>query len=201
MHLTLALPADIAARAGVDRAAIDLAAVETHELVATAPVPAGGDAEADGDEQETSLLGSIAGLAPLILIGVLGYMMLIRPARRRQREQAELARSIEVGDEVVLTSGVVGFISAKEPDVYWVEIDDDVQIRVLPGAVSRKFTQSAGAGTPDADRAADSGDDAVVPEPAAAPPAKPSVKGRDKQREAPSPTTEVPAASPSHDDA
>lgn len=189
MHLTLALPADIAARVGVD-----LAAVETNVVVAGAE-PAGDATESTDDRQDPSLLGSIAGLAPLILIGVLGYMMLIRPARRRQREQAELSRSIEVGDEVVLTSGVVGFISAKEADVYWVEIDDDVQIRVLPGAVSRKFSPAA------APAAAGAGD-----EPGAAS-TKPSVKGRAKQDDAaqdeavPDDAVEAPAESTSDSDA
>ena len=44
--------------------------------------------------------------------------------------QQALQRSIGVGDEVITTSGIYGFITGEEGDKFWLEIDDDVQIRI-----------------------------------------------------------------------
>ena len=80
----------------------------------------------------------------MVLMFVMMYFLLIRPQKRRQREAANLQSSIEVGDEVMTTSGVYGFVSAFEGDIAWVEIDDDVQIRIARQAIQRKVDTSKG---------------------------------------------------------
>ena len=49
------------------------------------------------------------------------------------RDQQAMQSSLEVGDEVMTTSGIYGFITGFEDDRIWLEIDDDVQIRVNRG--------------------------------------------------------------------
>ena len=74
--------------------------------------------------------------------------LLIRPQRKRQRETAALQQSIEVGDEIMTTSGMYGFVTGFEGDVAWLEIDDDVQIRVARAAIQRKVdTSNTASGT------------------------------------------------------
>ena len=73
-----------------------------------------------------------------LLIPLAMYFLLIRPQKRRQRESASLQSSVEVGDEVMTTSGLYGFISAFEGDIAWLEIDDNVQIRIARAAIQRK---------------------------------------------------------------
>lgn len=91
--------------------------------------------------------GSILGILPLLLIPVALYFLMIRPQRRRQREAAALQSSIEVGDEVMTTSGVYGFVTGFDGDIAWLEIDDNVQIRVARAAIQRKVDTSAPSGT------------------------------------------------------
>lgn len=79
-----------------------------------------------------------------MLIPVAMYFLLIRPQRRRQRETAALQSAIEVGDEIMTTSGVYGFITSFDGDIAWLEIDDNVQIRVARAAVQRKVDTAAG---------------------------------------------------------
>ena len=52
--------------------------------------------------------------------------------------QQALQRSIGVGDEVITTSGIYGFITGEEGDKFWLEIDDDVQIRIARAAIQSK---------------------------------------------------------------
>ena len=99
--------------------------------------------------------GALIQLGILLLIPFAMYFFMIRPQRRRMREQQELQRSIQVGDEVVTTSGVYGTITGEDGDSrFWLEIDDDVQIRIARAAISGKASPDEGADV-------DAGDDAV----------------------------------------
>jgi preprotein translocase subunit YajC len=92
--------------------------------------------------------GGWSSLIIFLLIPVAMYFLLIRPQRKRQRETAALQQSIEIGDEVMTTSGMYGFITGFEGDVAWLEIDDDVQIRVARAAIQRKVdTSNTASGT------------------------------------------------------
>jgi preprotein translocase subunit YajC len=89
--------------------------------------------------------GSALGLfVPMILIGAAMYFLMIRPQRRKMRSQQELQSSIDVGDEVMTTSGVYGFVTLLEDDIAWLEIDDNVQIRIARQALQRKVDTSKG---------------------------------------------------------
>ncbi len=81
--------------------------------------------------------GALLQLLILLLIPFAMYFFLIRPQRKRMREQQELQRSIEVGDEVITTSGIYGTITGESGEGrFWLEIDDDVQIQIARAAVS-----------------------------------------------------------------
>ena len=89
--------------------------------------------------------GSLAGLfVPMLLIGAAMYFLMIRPQRRKMRTQTQLQSSIDVGDEVMTTSGVYGFVTMLEGDIAWLEIDDNVQIRISRQALQRKVNTSQG---------------------------------------------------------
>ena len=81
---------------------------------------------------------------PMILIGAAMYFLMIRPQRRKMRNQAALQSSIDVGDEVMTTSGVYGFVTLLDGDIAWLEIDDNVQIRIARQALQRKVDTSTG---------------------------------------------------------
>ncbi len=82
----------------------------------------------------------IGSLIFLLAIPVVMYFLLIRPQRKRMKEQASLQSSIGIGDEVITTSGIYGFITGEDGDRLWLEIDDDVQIRIARAAIQGKVT-------------------------------------------------------------
>jgi preprotein translocase subunit YajC len=76
------------------------------------------------------------------------YFLLLRPQRRRLKETQALQSSLAVNDEVVLNSGIYGYITAIEDDVLWVDIADGhgsetIEIRVARGSVARKTAPPA----------------------------------------------------------
>ena len=85
----------------------------------------------------------ILSFLPLVLIFAAMYFLLLRPQRRRQKATVSLQSSIAEGDEVVLNSGIYGFISAIEDDFFWLEIAEKVEVRVAKGSVARKVSVSS----------------------------------------------------------
>ena len=83
-------------------------------------------------------MAELAQFLPLILIGVLMYVVLVLPQQRRTREHRELLSSLGEGDEVVLASGIHGFISDIDGEVVWVEVAENVELKVSRSAVSSK---------------------------------------------------------------
>jgi len=78
-------------------------------------------------------------LPVLTLVGfaLLLWLLLIRPQARRNRELRHMQSTLEVGDEVILASGVFGTIRGLEEAVAQVEIADGVTIKVARGAVGQ----------------------------------------------------------------
>ena len=69
--------------------------------------------------ETTSSGGGILGLLPLIAIFGAMYFLLLRPQRKRSKAAAELQKSIAEGDEVILNSGIYGFVSEVNDTFVW----------------------------------------------------------------------------------
>jgi len=90
--------------------------------------------------QESQQGGNILTLlAPLGLMGVLFYFLLIRPQQRRQKAQRELLSSVDVGDEVVTVAGIYGTVTDIDDDLdqITVEIAPGIEIRMVRRAISQ----------------------------------------------------------------
>jgi len=77
----------------------------------------------------------LAGLLPLVAIALLFWLLIIRPASRRQKDQVRMQSSVNLGDEVMLTSGIFGRVSELTDDRLMVDIAPGVTIRVARGAI------------------------------------------------------------------
>lgn len=96
--------------------------------------------------------GGLLGLLPLVLIFGAMYFLLLRPQRKRQKQAQLLQSSIGEGDEVILNSGIYGFVSAVEDSYIWLDIAEKVEIRVARSAIAtRVSTPSESAGAAEAD--------------------------------------------------
>ena len=78
------------------------------------------------------------------LIFVAMYFLLNRPQRRRAKEAQELVRAVQIGDQVQLSSGLIGFVTDfdKEDqagDVVWVDLAEGVEVRAMRSAIVRRI--------------------------------------------------------------
>ena len=74
----------------------------------------------------------------IILIAVFGLMwlLLIRPQRRKQLEQARMQDAVEVGDDVLTAGGIHGTVREIEGEIVHVEIAPGITVRLDRRAVA-----------------------------------------------------------------
>ena len=80
---------------------------------------------------------SLGTLLPILLIGVVFYLLIMRPARNRQRKQAEMMSALAPGTQVMTTAGVYGTLVSIDGDDAEIEIAPGVVIRVVKAAIGK----------------------------------------------------------------
>ena len=101
-------------------------------VIAALPQPTSGGSSGGGGS-------SLVSFFPLILIVLVGYFLLIRPARNRQRKAQENRAAINPGVEVTTTAGLIATVVSVDEtdDLVTLEIAPGVQARFLKGAIAR----------------------------------------------------------------
>ncbi len=84
----------------------------------------------------SGLNAQIVQLAPILLMVVLFYFMLIRPQQKRAKEHQNMLANIKRGDSVVLSSGILGKIVRVEDKEVGVEIAQGVTVKVVKGMIT-----------------------------------------------------------------
>lgn len=75
-------------------------------------------------------------IAPIVLMVVLFYFMLIRPQQQRAKAHAAAIAAVKRGDNVVLSSGVLGKVVRVEDSEVGVEIAQGVTIKVVKSMIA-----------------------------------------------------------------
>lgn len=82
------------------------------------------------------LLGALTGLAPMLLIFVIFYVVLMLPMQRQRKALQQLIENLKKGDKVITTGGLYGEVTAVEGAVVMLRIADNVRVRVAKSAIS-----------------------------------------------------------------
>jgi preprotein translocase subunit YajC len=75
-------------------------------------------------------------IAPIVLMVVLFYFMLIRPQQQRAKAHAAAIAAVKRGDNVVLSNGVLGKVVRVEDSEVGVEIAQGVTVKVVKSMIS-----------------------------------------------------------------
>lgn len=82
-------------------------------------------------------MNDLAALLPLVAILALFWFMVVRPQQRRQREVAALQSSIEVGQRVMMSSGIYGTVRSVTDETARLEIAPGTEIQIARAAIAR----------------------------------------------------------------
>ena len=85
--------------------------------------------------QAADTASSLMGMAPIVLMFVVLYFLMIRPQMKRQKEHKALLAALAKGDEVICAGGLLGKVS-KIGDAYiGVELTAGVEVQLQRSAV------------------------------------------------------------------
>jgi preprotein translocase subunit YajC len=90
-------------------------------------------AYAQAAAQQPSMLASFI---PLILIFLIFYFLLIRPQQKKQKEHKILLDSIQRGDEILSSGGILGKVIKVDNDKLTVEISKGVHVTIIRSTVA-----------------------------------------------------------------
>ena len=86
--------------------------------------------------------GALMQFAPLILIFVIMYLLMIRPQQKKMKAHRAMVEALKKGDNVITQGGVIGKVVAVRDDEVEVEIAQGVRIRVVRGTVAQVVTRT-----------------------------------------------------------
>jgi preprotein translocase subunit YajC len=85
---------------------------------------------------------SLGQFIPLILIFVIFYFLLIRPQQKRIKEHKAMVDSLNRGDDIVTSGGIVGkVVRVLEDDKAEVEIAENVTVKIIKSTVSQVLSK------------------------------------------------------------
>ena len=81
-------------------------------------------------------------LGMFAIMGVMFYLVLIRPQQKRAKEQAKMIEALKAGDKVVTNSGIVGIVVAVKDKTISLR-SSDTKLEVLKSAVTEVTERAA----------------------------------------------------------
>ncbi|MCA1826975.1 MAG: preprotein translocase subunit YajC [Myxococcales bacterium] len=91
------------------------------------------------DSSQQSPFGSFGLLVPAALFFVIFYFIVMRPQSKQQNEHKAFIAKLGKGDEVITASGLIGRIDKVAGDVVFVEIANNVKIRVVKDQIAKAY--------------------------------------------------------------
>ena len=86
---------------------------------------------------DSGLMAMLIQFAPIIIIGVMGYLLLVRPQMKQAKMHREMIAGLKRSDTVVLSNGMIGKVTRVENDEAMVEIAQGVNVRVIKAMITQ----------------------------------------------------------------
>ncbi len=89
------------------------------------------------------LQGFLFQMVPFIAIFAIFYLLLIRPARVKQKRHQEMLKNLGNGDRILTTGGIFGTIVGISAEIVQLRIADKVKIEIQKSSISEKVAASS----------------------------------------------------------
>ena len=101
---------------------------------------------------------SLVSLVPIIAIFAIFYLLMIRPASKRQKAMREMQSNLQVGERVLTQSGFLATITGFQEDLVVLEIAPGVEVTVIRAAIGGLAKDAVPAGTTEIEPEVDAAD-------------------------------------------
>jgi preprotein translocase subunit YajC len=80
--------------------------------------------------------GGLMQMAPLVLIFVVFYVLVIRPQSKKAKELQNMLKELKVKDDVVTQGGILGRITGIKDDEVTLQVQEGVRLRFLRSSIT-----------------------------------------------------------------
>jgi preprotein translocase subunit YajC len=87
--------------------------------------------------------GMLGALIPFAIIFVIFYLLIIMPARKKQKQHAAMVSSLKGGERIVTAGGIYGTVSRVMDDRVEIQVDSNTRLQVAKSSVSLVVEPSA----------------------------------------------------------
>lgn len=74
--------------------------------------------------------------APILIIGVIFYLLIFMPMRKRQKKVDAMISALRNGDKVITSAGIYGTVTGVKEKTIILKIADQVKIEVAKNAIA-----------------------------------------------------------------
>jgi preprotein translocase subunit YajC len=92
------------------------------------------------DGAAPSALMQFAPLAPLVLILLVFYFLIMRPQQKKFKAHQQMLSELKKGDKIITSSGIAGRITKVGEQFFSVEIAPNVEVEIERNAITSKAT-------------------------------------------------------------
>ncbi len=93
-------------------------------------------AQAAGAAAQANPMGGVLGLAPLVLIFVAFYFLMIRPQQKRMKDLQNAVNAVKEGDQVVTGGGLLGKVTKVDETEVEIELAPNVKVRAIKATLT-----------------------------------------------------------------
>lgn len=90
---------------------------------------------AHAQAQAPSQGGEMIQLGMIVVLFIVFYVLIIRPQRKRQKDQEKMITALQVGDEVSTNAGILGKVKKVDDNYVVLKVADSVELKFQKAAV------------------------------------------------------------------
>ena len=97
-------------------------------------------AYADSPATQAAAPSPFVSMAPLLIIFVIFYFLLIRPQQKKMKDHKKMLEELKNGDMVITSSGIYGVIVGIGESTFDVRLADNVKVKMQKSAVTERVS-------------------------------------------------------------
>jgi preprotein translocase subunit YajC len=75
-------------------------------------------------------------LIPFVIIFVIFYLLIILPARKKQKQHQNMIHSLKGGERIVTAGGIYGTVSRVMDDRFEIQVDGNTRLQITKSSIS-----------------------------------------------------------------
>ena len=74
--------------------------------------------------------------APILIVGIIFYLLIFMPMRKRQKRVEAMIAALRNGDKVITSSGIYGVVAGVKDKTFILKIADNVKVEVTKNSIA-----------------------------------------------------------------